>query len=208
MIGSLAGLITAIGEDCALIEVGGVGYVVQAGVRTLSRLQVGEAARLMIETHVREDAIRLYGFLSEEARGWFVHLQSVPSVGARVALAILDVLGPAELGDAIALQDKAALARANGVGPKLAARIAQELAGKAPPRGFLAHAAGPAPANAGAGMAGQDISPARQEALSALINLGIDSSTATRAVANALKQSGEQLETSALIRAALKEIST
>lgn len=100
------------------------------------------------------------------------------------------------------------MARANGVGPKLAARIAQELAGKAPPRGFLAHAAGPAPANAGAGMAGQDISPARQEALSALINLGIDSSTATRAVANALKQSGEQLETSALIRAALKEIST
>ncbi len=207
MIGSLAGIITAIGEDAAVIEVGGVGYVVQAGARTLARLQIGEAVRLVIETHVREDAIRLYGFVSEEARGWFTHLQSVPSVGARVALAILDVLGPAELGDAIALQDKAALARANGVGPKLAARIAQELAGKPPPRGFLAHGTGPVLAGNGPMGVSLDATPARQEALSALINLGIDSSTATRAVANALKQSGETLETSALIRAALKEIS-
>lgn len=207
MIGSLAGIVSAIGEDAAMIEVGGVGYVVQAGARTLTRLQVGEAARLMIETHVREDAIRLYGFLSEEARGWFTHLQSVPSVGARVALAILDALGPTELGDAIALQDKAALARANGVGPKLAARIAQELAGKPPPRGFLAHAHGPSSGTPAGIAPGPDSGPSRQDAISALVNLGIDSSSATRAVAAALKQADVPLETSALIRAALKEIS-
>lgn len=207
MIGSLAGVVTAIGEDVALIEVGGVGYVVQAGTRTLARLQIGEAVRLMIETHVREDAIRLYGFLSEEARGWFTHLQSVPSVGARVALAILDVLGPAELADAIALQDKAALARANGVGPKLAARIAQELAGKAPSRGFLAHGSAPSISIAGEAGHSAESSPTRQEALSALVNLGIDSSSAARAVATALKQAGGPLDTAALIRAALKEIS-
>lgn len=206
MIGSLAGLVTAIGEDAAVIEVGGVGYVVQSGARTLARLQIGEAVRLMIETQVREDAIRLFGFLSEEARGWFTHLQSVQSVGARVALAILDVLGPVELADAIALQDKAALARANGVGPKLAARITQELAGKPPPRGFLAHAAGPSLGGVTPQASGQEASPARQEALSALINLGIDGSSATRAVAAALKQADGPLDTSALIRAALKEI--
>lgn len=205
MIGSLKGVVAAIGEDACLIEVGGVGYVVQAGARTLARLEIGEAVRLCVETHVREDAIRLYGFLSEEARGWFVHLQSAPGVGARVALSILDALGPAELADAIALQDKAALARANGVGPKLAARLAQELAGKAPPRGFLG-AHGPAPGVAAA-PAGEATAPARQQAVSALVNLGIDQTSATRAVAAALKKLGDgAADPSALIRAALKEV--
>lgn len=205
MIGSLQGVIAAIGEDACLIEVGGVGYVVQAGARTLGRLSVGEAVRFSIETHVRDDAIRLYGFLSEEARAWFVHLQSAPGVGARVALSILDALGPGELADAIALQDKAALARANGVGPKLAARLAQELAGKAPPRGFLG-AHGPAPGAATA-PAAEGAAPARQEAVSALLNLGIDQSSATRAVAAALKKLGpEAADASSLIRAALKEV--
>jgi len=206
MIGALKGVVAAIGEDACLLEVQGVGYVVQAGGRTLGRLAVGEAVQLYVETHVREDAIRLYGFLSEEARAWFVHLQSAPGVGARVALSILDALSPGELADAIALQDKASLARANGVGPKLAARIAQELAGKPPPRGFLGGAGAalgaPAPA-AGAEAA----APARQEAVSALINLGIDQTSAARAVAAALKAlGGEAANPSALIRAALKEV--
>ncbi len=205
MIGSLKGVVAAIGEDSALIEVGGVGYVVQAGARTLARLGVGEGARLLVETHVREDAIRLFGFPSEEERAWFVHLQSIPGVGAKVALAVLDVLEPGALADAVALGDKAAIARANGVGPKLAARIAQELAGKAPPRGFLAQAAAPdqgaqSPRAAPAGAL-------RTEAVSALVNLGIDQSAASRAVAAASRALGADSPTPELIRAALKEVS-
>ncbi|MBT9447255.1 MAG: Holliday junction branch migration protein RuvA [Hyphomonadaceae bacterium] len=204
MIGSLKGVVTAIGEDAALIEVNGVGYVVQAGSRTLSRLSVGEAAMLAIETHVREDAIKLYGFSSEEERGWFTHLQSVQSVGAKVALNILDTLTTGDIGDAISLQDKASFARANGVGPKLAARIVQELAGKAPPRGFLAHAPLSATAKGPVLVAGG--SGARGEAVSALVNLGIDAATAARAVATAMKTLGEDPATPDLIRAALKEV--
>jgi holliday junction DNA helicase RuvA len=202
MIGSLKGVVTAIGEDAVLIDVNGVGYVVQAGSRTLSRLAVGEAAMICIETHVREDAIKLFGFASEEERGWFVHLQSVQSVGARVALNILDALTVNEMSDAISLQDKASFARANGVGPKLAARIVQELAGKAPARGFLTHAPlasakGPVLVAGGSG--------ARGEAVSALVNLGIDATTAARAVATAMK-SLDDPATPDLIRAALKEV--
>ena len=105
--------------------------------RTLARLTVGANARLYIETHVREDAIRLFGFTGEEERAWFAHLQTIPGVGAKVALGILDAMPPEVLVDAIALQDKAAFARANGVGPKLAARLAQELAAKQGPKGFI-----------------------------------------------------------------------
>jgi len=206
MIGLLSGRVAAVGEDAALIDVGGVGYVVQAGARTLAALEIGAPARLHVETQVREDSIRLFGFLSEEARAWFVHLQSAPGVGARVALSILDVLSPAELADAVALQDKASLARANGVGPKLAARVVQELAGKPPPRGFLALGVGggaaapvgtaPSPQSAGA----------RAEAVSALVNLGIDQASASRAVAAAMKSLDPGVEASTLIRAALKEV--
>jgi Holliday junction DNA helicase RuvA len=203
MIGSLKGVVTAIGEEAALIEVNGVGYVVQAGARTLARLAVGEAATLLIETHVREDAIKLFGFAAEEERGWFVHLQSVQSVGAKVALAILDVMTPSDMSDAIALQDKASFARANGVGPKLAARIVQELSGKAPPRGFLAHAPLPAATKGPVLVSGG--SGARGEAVSALVNLGIDATTAARAVATAMKGL-EDPATPDLIRAALKEV--
>ena len=204
MIGLLRGVVAAIGEEAALIDVGGVGYVAQAGARTLARMSVGEAATLHIETHVREDAIRLYGFLSEEERAWFVHLQSAPGVGAKVALAILDVLGAAGTADAIALQDKAAIARANGVGPKLAARITQELAGKSHPRGFLANIAMAPP------RAANDASVAlgaRNEAVSALVNLGLDQGSAARAVASAAKAFGTEPPTGELIRAALKEVS-
>jgi Holliday junction DNA helicase RuvA len=205
MIGALRGTVSAVGEDAALIDVAGVGYVVQAGARTLARLAVGDAVHLHVETHVREDAIRLFAFLAEEERAWFVHLQSVPSVGAKVALNILDTLAPTDLADAVAIQDKASLARANGVGPKLAARIVTELAGKAAPKGFYTQAfsptAAPKPAAAGAANPG-----ARGDAVSALVNLGIDQLTAARAVATAAKTFSAEPAAAELIRAALKEV--
>lgn len=203
MIGSLSGAVGAVGEDGALIEVGGVGYLVQAGARTLGRLSAGAQVKLFIETHVREDAIRLYGFASEEERAWFAHLQTIPGVGAKVALAILDAIPPDALVDAIAIQDKAAFARANGVGPKLAARLAQELSAKQGPKGLAlvaglgGRAAAAQPAQAGA----------RAEAVSALVNLGIDQSSAARAVAAAAKQFDADTPAPELIRAALKEVS-
>jgi Holliday junction DNA helicase RuvA len=203
MIGSLSGVVAAIGEDTALIEVGGVGYVVQAGGRTLARLQVGAPARVYVETHVREDAIRLFGFASEEERAWFAHLQTIPGVGAKVALGILDAMPPEALTDAIALQDKAAFARANGVGPKLAARLATELTGKGGPKGFIGLGAPPRAASAAAPAA----NGARAEAVSALVNLGIDQSSAARAVASAAKQFEADAPAPELIRAALKEVS-
>jgi Holliday junction DNA helicase RuvA len=203
MIGSLNGTVAAVGEDTALIEVGGVGYVVQSGARTLARLSVGAQVRLFIETHVREDAIRLFGFTGEEERAWFAHLQTIPGVGAKVALGILDAMPPEVLVDAIALQDKAAFARANGVGPKLAARLATELAAKQGPKGFVSVSASAVRAvNAAPGAGG-----ARAEAVSALVNLGIDQSSAARAVASAAKQFDADAPAPELIRAALKEVS-
>lgn len=204
MIGSLHGVVAALGEETALIEVGGVGYVVQAGGRTLARLRAGDSVRLFIETHVREDAIRLFGFESEQERAWFAHLQTIPGVGAKVALGILDAMPPEALADAIALQDKAAFARANGVGPKLAARLATELAAKQGPKGFVSLAGAqaqvrtPVAANANG---------SRAEAVSALVNLGIDQSSAARAVAAAAKQFDADAPAPELIRAALKEVS-
>jgi Holliday junction DNA helicase RuvA len=205
MIGLLSGVVAAVGEDTALIDVGGVGYVVQSGGRTLARLQVGAPARLFIETHVREDAIKLFGFASEEERAWFAHLQTIPGVGAKVALGILDTMPPDALADAIALQDKAAFARANGVGPKLAARLATELTGKGGPKGFIG--LGASAPRAAAGAAAVAGSGARQEAVSALVNLGIDQSSAARAVASAAKQFEADAPAPELIRAALKEVS-
>lgn len=205
MIGLLKGLVAALGEDCALIEVQGVGYVAYCGGRTLARLSIGGPALLHIETQVREDSIKLFGFASEEERGWFVHVQSVQGVGARVALAILDTLTPAELGDALALQDKASLARANGVGPKLAARIVQELSGKIAPRGFLGLAAHADMQTVAAPTANGDRN-LRADAVSALVNLGIDPIAGARAVATALKALPADAPTAEVIRAALKEV--
>lgn len=205
MIGLLSGIVSALGEDAALLDVNGVGYVVQAGGRTLSRLEVGAAARLHIETQVREDAIRLFGFSSEAERAWFAHVQTIPGVGAKVALSLLDILTPDELADAISLQDKASVGRANGVGPKLAARIVGELAGKPPPRGFLGLAA--ASGDPKKPIAISPASGARAEALSALVNLGIDQQSASRAVATAVKSLSSDAPAPDLIRAALKEVS-
>ncbi len=203
MIGSLNGVVAAVGEETALIEVNGVGYLVQSGARMLARLEKGAAARLFIETHVREDAIRLYGFESEDERAWFAHLQTIPGVGARVALGILDAMPPPVLVDAIALQDKAAFARANGVGPKLAARLATELAAKQGPKSL--HAFG-GPTSTHAPVAA-NANGSRAEAVSALVNLGIDQSSAARAVAAAAKQCDADAPAPELIRAALKEVS-
>jgi len=205
MIGMLKGTVIVIGTDEAIIDVNGVGYLVKCSGRTLSTLTVGAEAVFHIETHVREQAITLFGFADEEIRAWFVKLQSVQKVGPKAALAILDVLSPAEILSAASLEDKAAFARANGVGPSLAARIVMELSGKPPPagRGFT-------PTFSGAGGDVRVIDStemsAQKDAVSALVNLGIDPSQALRAVASAL-QADANLDLNALVKAALKELS-
>jgi Holliday junction DNA helicase RuvA len=204
MIGKLKGVVDSLHEDHVILDVHGVGYVVFCSTRTLQRLpRAGEAAVLAIETQVREDAIRLYGFLADDERDWFRLLQSVQGVGSKVALAILAILPPSELSSAIALQDKLAVARAPGVGPKLAARIVAELKDKAGAFGTV---------DAGAmALAGDDApagSSAAQEAISALINLGYARPQAATAIAASLKALGEDAETAALIRRGLKELAT
>ena len=172
MIARLKGIIDALGEDWALVDVNGVGYLVFCSSRTLSRFALGEAAVVEVETHVREDHIHLYGFADAGERDWFKLLTTVQGVGAKVGLAILGVLGPEELMQAVAAADKAAISRASGVGPKLATRIVSELKDKvgAMALGTAARAVpGAAPAEAGT-TAGAAIS----EAASALVNLGSD----------------------------------
>ena len=206
MIGMLRGTVIVIGTDEAIIDVNGVGYLVKCSGRTLSTLSVGAEAVLHIETHVREQAITLFGFADEETRAWFVKLQSVQKVGPKAALAVLDVLSPAEILSAASLEDKTAFSRANGVGPSLAARIVMELSGKPPPagRGFT-----PIFADSGGDMRVIDSTEmsAQKDAVSALVNLGIDHSQALRAVASAL-QANAELDLNALVKAALKELSS
>ena len=205
MIGKLKGVVDSLHEDHVILDVQGVGYVVSCSTRTLQKLpRAGEAAVLAIETQVREDAIRLFGFLSDSERDWFRILQNVQGVGSKVALAILSILPPQELISAIALQDKASVARAPGVGPKLAARIVSELKDKAGAFGDV---------DAGAiALAGGDSAPAgssaAREAISALINLGYPRPQAATAIAASLKALGESAETPALIRRGLKELAT
>src|ERR1700748_1730900 len=140
MIGQISGIVDSISEDHCILDVNGVGYLVHCPSSTLSRLTVGAHAALMIETKVSDDAIRLYGFLSAEEREWFRLLQTVQNVGARVALNVLSALSPRELERALALSDKAAIGRAQGVGPKLALRIVTELKDKAPSMMLRGHA--------------------------------------------------------------------
>lgn len=206
MIGKLKGVIDSVGEDEAVLDVNGVGYLVQAGGRTLSKLEVGAEASLHIETYVREDQFKLFGFLSEGERAWFVRLQSVQGVGAKHALALLDALGPAEVESAAALGDASAFERAKGVGKKLAQRIATELKDKPPPLGrnlaggtAALNVALDAPAPAAGG-------GAREAAVSALINLGYGEGDARRACAAAMGELGEDASEGALIKASLKEL--
>jgi Holliday junction DNA helicase RuvA len=201
MIGRLRGTIAAIGEGQALIDVNGVGYLVHAGSRSLAKLAVGGVAELHIETQMSESSIRLYAFASGEDRAWFSRLQDAPGVGARTALAILDTLTTAQLMDAIALADTAAISRANGVGKKLAERIVTELKGKPPPLGLFASGLSAIAAAAPEAVAS---SGARAAATSALVNLGYTQTDAARAVAQAARDVGDDATESALIRAALK----
>jgi Holliday junction DNA helicase RuvA len=202
MIGRLRGTIVAIGEGQALVDVNGVGYLVHAGSRALAKLSVGEVAELHVETQMSESAIRLFAFISGEERVWFSRLQDAPGVGAKTALAILDTLTTAQLMDAIALNDTAAISRANGVGKKLAERIVTEFKGKPPPMGLFASGLSLAAATPTATPA----TGSRAAAISALVNLGYSQTDAARVVAQATRDVGEEATESALIRAALKAL--
>ncbi|MFZ1813995.1 MAG: Holliday junction branch migration protein RuvA [Rhizobiaceae bacterium] len=203
MIGKLRGTVDMIGEDSVIVDVHGVGYLVHCSSRTLGKLPAsGEAVTLWIDTHVREDLIRLYGFLGELERDWFKLLQSVQGVGSKVALAVQSTLSPGELASAIALQDKGMVARAPGVGPKVAQRIVSELRDKAP--AYSSSAAGEISLqqDLGAGLASTNVT----DAVSALTNLGYSSQQASAAVAKAIKKAGEDADSAVLIRAGLKEL--
>lgn len=203
MIGRLRGTVAAIDVDSAIIDVGGVGYEIYAHSRLLAQLGLGEAATLSIETLVREDLIRLYGFENETEREAFRLLQSVQGVGARHALAILDVLPPDDLYDAIGAEDVTALARAHGVGRKLAQRLATELASKV---GGIAVKSGAKLKVVARKMAAGAAPDARADAVSALANLGYDGVQARRAVGLASEALGDDAGVEALIKRALKEL--
>lgn len=204
MIGKLKGTIDEIGEDHAVVDVHGVGYVAFCPARTLAKLPgPGEAVTLFIETYVREDMIRLYGFASELERAWFRLLMgNVQGVGAKVALAVLSTLSPAELANAIALKDIAMVARAPGVGKKVAERIVTELKNKAPAY------AGEASGTIGLKQElGEGVAPAPvADAVSALTNLGYSRDIAANAIAAAIKDAGEGADSARLIRLGLKEL--
>lgn len=203
MIGKLKGTIDSYSDDTLILDVHGVGYLVHCSSRTLQSLPaVGEAATLFIETVVREDMIRLFGFASALEQDWFNILLSVQGVGQKVALAILSMLKPGELANAIAMKDKAAIARTSGVGPKLAERICVELKDKAPAFGTL---------DAGTVKLAGDLEEGRikgpvKDAISALVNLGYGQPQAAAAIAAAANALGDAAETGALIRQGLKEL--
>jgi holliday junction DNA helicase RuvA len=199
MIAMLKGQVDQIGEGTLVLDVGGVGYLVHASQRTLRQApKPGTALTLLIETHLREDRIQLFGFIDAAERGWFRLLNTVQGVGGRVALAILSVLDPDALATAILAQDKAAFARAEGVGPKLAQRIVIELKDKA---GGIALA----PAAAGAG-APEAANGAVHDAVSALANLGYAKSEAYGAVMAVARRLGGEARLDALIRGGLQEL--
>jgi len=201
VIGRLRGTVAEAGEEDALIDIGGVGYVVRCGSRTLQRLAVGEDTMLHVETQWTEaQGMRLYGFLSREERGAFVLLLAIQGVGPKAALSVLDVLSPAELAAAVAREDKASVGRANGVGPKLAQRIVTELKGK--PISEAPLIIGHAPAFAAARAA----PTATGEAVVALMGLGIAEITARRLVEGAAIRLGADANEGALIKAALQEM--
>lgn len=204
MIGKLRGTVDEIDEDFCVVDVHGVGYVAYCSARTLAALPApGEAVVLFIETYVREDIIRLYGFQSVLEREWFrLLLNNVQGVGAKVALAVLSTMAPADLANAIALRDIAMVSRAPGVGKKVAERIVTELKNKAPAY------AGSASDTIGLKQElGEGVAPAPiTDAVSALVNLGYSRDIAANAVAAALKAAGEGADASKLIRFGLKEL--
>jgi Holliday junction DNA helicase RuvA len=203
MIGKLKGVIDSYGEDFIIVDVGGVGYVVHCSARTLQALPApGEPVALAIETHVREDQIRLFGFLTDVEREWFRLLQTVQGVGTKVALAVLGTLKPADLASAIAMRDKAAVARTPGVGPKVAERIVTELKDKAPAYANV----DPAVIRLSGAVEERRAPQPVADAVSALINLGYGHPQAAAAIAAATRNAGEGADTAQLIRLGLKEL--
>ena len=204
MISKLKGLIDEYGDHHVVIDVNGVGYILSCSGRTLSALpQVGEAATIFVETTVIQEQIRLYGFASALEREWFRLLMTVQGVGAKVALSILSSASVSDLSSAIAMQDKAMVARAPGVGPKVAGRIVSELRDKAP--GFIEGDVAAFAQVSGAVAAGAP--SASRDAVSALVNLGYGQAQAGAAVATAFKEAGAEAGTETLIRLALKALS-
>ncbi len=199
MIAKLKGVVDTVDVDSAIVDVGGVGYLVSASARTLRELAAGDEVTVLVETIVREDAIALYGFLETAERDWFRILTTVQGVGARVALSILSTLSPDEIARAIAAQDRATLSRPTGVGPKLAARLATELKDKAA-------AFGVAPAGKGVEAPAMPAGSINEDAVSALVNLDYKRVEAFGAVARVTQRLGVEATLDAVIRAALREL--
>ena len=203
MIGKLKGIVDSYGEDFIILDVNGVGYLVHCSARTLQELPaMGQGATLSIETYVREDQLRLFGFMSDVEREWFRLLQTVQGVGAKVALSVLGTLKPADLATAIAMRDKAMVARAPGVGPKVAERIVTELKDKAPAYAGL----DPAVVRLSGAVEEKRAPQPIADAVSALVNLGYGRPQAASAVAVAAHSAGEGADAANLIRLGLKEL--
>ena len=203
MIGKLKGLIDSYGEDFVILDVGGVGYQVHCSARTLQALPAaGEPATLSIETYVREDQIKLFGFVSDVEREWFRLLQTVQGVGAKVALSVLGTLTVSELASAVAMRDKAMVARSQGVGAKVAERIVTELKDKVPAFANI----DPAVVHLAGALDEKRAPKPVADAVSALVNLGYGQSQAAAAIAAAARNAGEGADTATLIRQGLKEL--
>jgi holliday junction DNA helicase RuvA len=203
MIGKLKGVIDSYGEDFVILDVNGVGYQVHCPRRTLQALPApGEVATLSIETYVREDQIKLFGFSSDVEREWFRLLQTVQGVGARVAMSVLGTLKPSELASAIALRDKALVARSPGIGAKVAERIVTELKDKAPAFNNV----DPAVVHLAGALDEKRAPRPVTDAMSALVNLGYGQPQAAAAIAAAARNAGEGADTATLIRHGLKEL--
>jgi Holliday junction DNA helicase RuvA len=203
MIAKLKGILDSYGEDFIVIDVNGVGYQVHCSARTLQALPAqGEPVTLAIETHVREDQIRLFGFQSDVEREWFRLLQTVQGVGAKVALSVLGTLKPADLANAVAMRDKAMVARSPGVGPKVAERIVTELKDKAPAFANV----DPAVVRLAGALDEKRAPRPVMDAVSALVNLGYGQPQAAAAVAAATRSAGEGADAARLIRLGLKEL--
>lgn len=211
MIGKLSGILDSVAQNSLILDVGGVGYLVHASPRTLSRAgQPGDTLSLLIDTHVREDALTLFGFATAAEQAWFRLLYSVQGVGPKAALAILSVCPPDKLGFAIAAGDGAAVRQADGVGPKLATRIVTELKDKAAKMGL---SAGPALEKSNNNAAALEAAPLQatdsdNDAVSALVNLGYGRSDAYAAVMQARAKANDNSGLQDLIRLALKELSS
>lgn len=203
MIGKLKGVVDSYGEDYVILDVQGVGYQVHCSARTMTMLPApGEAATLSIDTYVREDQIKLFGFASDTERGWFRLLQTVQGVGAKVALSVLSTLKVQDLATAIAMRDKAAVARSPGVGAKVAERIVTELKDKVPAFAEI----DPAAVHLAGALDDKRAPRPVMDAVSALVNLGYGQPQAAAAIAAASRNAGESADVQTLIRQGLKEL--